>query len=188
MFPLVASVDDFISARDIVRECMDELERNGIPFNRETRLGVMIELPSAVEVADELAAEADFLSIGSNDLVQYMLAVDRTNERVSSLYRAHHPAILRAINRVVKAAGKHGKDVSICGDLSADQRMLPFLLGVGLRKFSIDIVNAPTVQRLVGGTTIRETEAVAAHMLTLGRISQIEAYLLEQNIALPAEA
>ncbi len=188
MFPLVSSVDDFVSARDIVHECMDELEKSDTPFNRNTQLGVMIELPSAVEVADELAQEADFLSIGSNDLIQYMLAVDRTNERVSSLYRAHHPAILRAINRVVNAAKTHGKDISICGDLSADKRMLPFLLGVGLRKFSIDIVNAPTVQRLVGATTIEETEAIAARMLDLGRISEIDAYLLDLNLVPAVEA
>lgn len=188
MFPLISSVDDFVAARDIVFECMDELKESGISFNRDTKLGVMIELPSAVEVVDELAYEADFLSIGSNDLIQYMLAVDRTNEKVSNLYLAHHPAILRAINRVVAAAQTHGKDVSICGDLSADEHMLPFLLGAGLRKFSIDIVNAPTVQRLVGSFTIAEAEETANHMLELGRISEIEAYLTDRNQASRVEA
>ena len=183
MFPLVSSVDDFVSAREIVHECMDELEQAGVPFNRETKLGVMLELPSAVEVVSELAAEADFLSIGSNDLIQYMLAVDRTTEKVSGLYRAHHPAILRAINRIVQAAKAHGKDVSICGDLSADKRMLPFLLGVGLRKFSIDIVNAPEVQRLVESTTVDDAESIARRMLSLGRISEIEALLIDANLA-----
>jgi len=125
---------------------MDGLEAEGIPFNRETQLGVMMELPAAVEVADELAQEADFLSIGSNDLIQYMLAVDRTNEQVSNLYLAHHPAVLRAVNRIVSAAIAHGKDISICGDLSADPRMLPFLVGIGLKKFSIDIIHAPTIR------------------------------------------
>jgi phosphotransferase system enzyme I (PtsP) len=183
MFPLVSSVDDFVSAREIVYECMEELEQGGVPYNRDTKLGVMLELPSAVEVADELAAEADFLSIGSNDLIQYMLAVDRTNEKVSNLYRAHHPAILRAINRVVNAAMTHGKSVSICGDLSADKRILPFLLGVGLRKFSIDMVNAPEVQRLVASTSVAEAERIASRMLDLGRISEIEAFLVECNLA-----
>ena len=157
-------------------------------FNRDTRLGVMMELPSAVEVADELAREADFLSIGSNDLIQYMLAVDRTNEKVSNLYLAHHPAILRSINRIVAAAQMHGKDVSICGDLSADPRMLPFLLGVGLRSFSIDIVNAPTVQRLVNATELKDAEQIADQMLNFGRISEIEAYLIDRNLAPDAEA
>ncbi|MBT8042309.1 MAG: phosphoenolpyruvate--protein phosphotransferase, partial [Pontiella sp.] len=188
MFPLVSSVDDFLAAREIVYSCMEELDAEGIAFNRETKLGVMVELPSAVEVVEELAQEADFLSIGSNDLIQYMLAVDRTNEQVSDLYMGHHPAVLRAINRIVSVALKHDKDVSICGDLSADPRMLPFLLGIGLKKFSIDMVNAPTVQRLVGSITIQEAEEIAEHMLKLGRISQIEAFLLDRNLAPASEA
>lgn len=182
MFPLISSVDDFVAARAIVYECMDELEGEGIPFSRETQLGVMMELPSAVEVVDELAEEADFLSIGSNDLIQYMLAVDRTNEQVSKMYLAHHPAILRAINRIVASATTLEKDVSICGDLSADPRMLPFLLGVGLKKFSIDIVNAPTVQRLVNSIRLDDAREIANQMLDFGRISEVEAFLLERNL------
>ncbi len=188
MFPLVSSVDDFLAAREIVYSCMDELDAEGVEFNRDTKLGVMVELPSAVEVADELAYEADFLSIGSNDLIQYMLAVDRTNEQVSNLYLGHHPAILRAVNRIVSAALTQNKDVSICGDLSADPRMLPFLLGIGLRKFSIDMVNAPALQRLVGSITIQEAEEIAGGMLELGRISQIEAFLIDRNLAPATEA
>ena len=182
MFPLISSVDDFIEARNIVYECMDELTRDGVAFSRDTQLGVMMELPSAVEVADELAQEADFLSIGSNDLIQYMLAVDRTNEQVSKLYLAHHPAILRAINRIVSAANKYGKDVSICGDLSADPRMLPFLLGVGLKKFSIDIVNAPAVQRLINGISMADARDIARNMLDFGRIIEVEDFLHQRNI------
>jgi len=161
---------------------MEELKTSGIPFSRKTQLGVMMELPSAVEVVDELAQEADFLSIGSNDLIQYMLAVDRTNEKVSNLYLAHHPAILRSINRIVAAGLTHKKDVSICGDLSADPRMLPFLLGVGLRDFSIDSINAPTLQRLVSTIRIDEAESVARRLLEMGRISEVDAFLIEQNL------
>ncbi len=183
MFPLVSSVDDFVAARDIVHECMSSLDAEGIDFNPDTKLGVMMELPSAVEVVDELAQEADFLSIGSNDLIQYMLAVDRTNEMVSKLYLAHHPAILRAMNRIVAAGLTHEKDVSICGDLAADSRMLPFLLGIGLRKFSIDSVNAPMVQRLVNSMDIGKAESIANRMLDFGRISEVDAFLLECNLA-----
>ncbi len=182
MFPLIASVDDFIEARTIAHECMNELEAAGQPFSRNTQLGVMMELPSAVEVAVELAQEADFLSIGSNDLIQYMLAVDRTNEQVSNLYRAHHPAVLRSINRIVAAARIHEKDISICGDLSADPRMLPFLMGIGLRKFSIDSINTPTVQRLVQAYSLEEAEEIAESMLKLGRISEVEAFLDAHNL------
>ncbi len=188
MFPLISSVDDFCAARDIVHECMNGLDAEGVEYNPETKLGAMMELPSAVEVVDELAAEADFLSIGSNDLIQYMLAVDRTNEMVSNLYLAHHPAILRAIHRIVTAGLTHGKDVSICGDLSADSRMLPFLLGIGLRKFSIDIVNAPTVQRLVNSVDLKEAEEIAGIMLDFGRVSEVEAFLLDRNLAPDVEA
>jgi len=177
MFPFISSVDDFVAARKITFECMDELEADGLPFCRETPLGVMVELPAAVEVVDELAQEADFLSIGSNDLIQYMLAVDRTNEQVSNLYLAHHPAILRVINRIVAAARKHGKDVSICGELATDPRMLPFLVGIGLRKFSIDIVNTPAVQQLLESLLLVEAQEVAQTMLGFGRISEVEAFL-----------
>jgi phosphotransferase system enzyme I (PtsP) len=182
MFPLISSVDDFIAARTIVHECMDELETDGLPFSRDTELGVMMELPSAVEVVDELAQEADFLSIVTNDLIQYMLAVDRTNEQVSKLYLAYHPAILRAINRIVAAALKHKKDISICGDLSTDPRMLPFLIGTGLRKFSIDIINAPAVQRQVKEITLEDAERFTENVLRFGRISEVEAFLEARNL------
>ncbi len=182
MFPLVSSVDDFDEAKAIVHQCMDELEAAGIPFNRDTALGVMMELPSAVEVVDELAKEADFLSIGSNDLIQYILAVDRTNEQVSNLYLSHHPAILRAMDRIVFSANKHGKDVSLCGDLAADPRMLPFLLGIGLKNFSIDIINAPTVQRLVNATSLKDAKVLAKDLLKFGRVSKVEAYLANSDL------
>ncbi|HEY5653667.1 MAG TPA: phosphoenolpyruvate--protein phosphotransferase [Pontiella sp.] len=182
MFPLVSSVDDFLAAREIVYECMDQLEQSGVPFCRDTELGVMIELPSAVEVVDELSFEADFLSIGSNDLIQYMLAVDRTNEQVSNLYLAHHPAILRSISRIVSSALSHGKDISICGDLAGDSRMLPFLLGVGLRKFSVDMIRASDVQRLINRFSIAEAEEIADAMLKFGRISQVDEFLEERNL------
>jgi phosphoenolpyruvate-protein kinase (PTS system EI component) len=177
MFPLIASVDDFLSAREIVYDCMEQLDQQGVCFNRDTQLGVMVELPSAVEVVEELAEEADFLSIGSNDLVQYMLAVDRTNEQVSDLYKGHHPAILRAVNRVVRAANSRKKSVSICGDLAAEERMIPFLLGIGLRSFSIDIVNAPAVQRVIEQVALGDAEQEASDLLAMGRISEIEDFL-----------
>lgn len=177
MFPLISSLDDFLAAREIAHECMDELEFEGVPFNAKTRFGVMIELPSAVEVIDELAQEADFLSIGSNDLIQYMLAVDRTNEQVSNLYLPYHPAVLRVIKRVVAAALRHEKDVSLCGDLAVDPHMLPFLMGVGLRKFSIDIHNALTLQQQVGKLSVEHCQSVANTMLSFGRIKDVEEYL-----------
>ncbi len=180
MFPLIASVDDFIAAREIVFECMDQLEGEGVQVNRQIQLGVMMELPSAVEVAEELATEADFLSIGSNDLVQYMLAVDRTNEQVSELYKSHHPAILRAINRIVIAAKQADKPVSICGDLATETHMIPFLLGIGLRTLSIDIGSAPAVERAVSLIDIAKAEEFSSKLLKMGKIQEIEALIQDQ--------
>ena len=184
MFPLVSSVDDFVEARDFVAECGEQLRRDGMPFNDKPSLGVMVELPSAVEVADELAAEAQFLSVGSNDLVQYMLAVDRTNEHIADLYRPHHPAVLRALKRIVDAGHKHGRTVSICGDTAADPRLLPFLVGVGFDAVSVEVRKVPVVHQLLASIDAAAATRCAAHALTLGRIRDVE-QALAANAAVP---
>lgn len=173
MFPLVASVEDFTDAREVVRQCVEELAREGTPHNPEPKLGAMIELPSAVEVADELAQEADFLSIGGNDLVQYMLAVDRTNETISDLYVAHHPAVLRAMNRVVDAARRHSKPISFCGEMAADPKMIPFLIGIGIRRLSVEARQIPRVQQIISEISEEDARALAARLLSLGRIRDV---------------
>jgi phosphotransferase system, enzyme I, PtsP len=177
MFPLISSVDDFIAARGIVYECMDELEAEGIPFRRDTKLGVMMELPSAVEVAGELAQEADFLSIGSNDLIQYMLAVDRTNTMVSRLYLSYHPAILSAIKRVADVGKKRETDVSICGDIARDPKMIPFLIGAGITKLSIGPSRIPDIQRAVEAVCMKDAAHTARQMLKFSRVSEVESFL-----------
>lgn len=174
MFPLVSSVDDFLQARGIVEECLRALTREAIPHNRTPKLGVMVELPSAVEVADELAAEADFLSIGSNDLIQYILAVDRTNEHISDLYLSHHPAVLRAMKRVAAAARANGKPLSLCGEMAANPRMIPFLLGIGVETLSVEVRQIPVVRKTVCQLSRAEAEARAAQLLRLGRIADVE--------------
>lgn len=176
MFPMVASLDEFMGARDLAYQCRDELAREGIP-HRLPKLGVMIELPAAVLIADELAAAADFLSIGSNDLIQYMLAVDRTNDEVAIWYSPHHPAVLRAMKQIVTAAERAGKPISMCGNLGADPRMLPFLLGIGLRVFSLDPMQIPPVQRRIAEIDFERARIFANDLLTMGRISEIADYI-----------
>lgn len=173
MFPLISSLDEFLQAREGVRQACDELKESGVPHNPHPKLGVMVELPSAVEIVEDLAREADFLSIGTNDLVQYMLAVDRTNDEISDLYVYHHPAVLRVIARIVRAAQTQDVDLSICGDMAAEPRMVPFLLGAGLRKFSVNPNAIPALQRFIQNVDLSEAETVAKNVLQQGRIDEI---------------
>jgi len=173
MFPMVSSVDDFFQARDIVRECVALLADEKTPHNAAPQLGAMIELPAAVEVADELAREADFLSIGGNDLVQYMLAVDRTNQHISDLYVSHHPAVLRALKRVADAGHNHGIPVSFCGEMATDPKILPFLLGIGLRRFSVESRAIPRMRETLAQLDSGEMARFADRVLRLGRITEV---------------
>ncbi len=177
MFPLISSVDDFVEARTVVEECQRNLAAEGVPHLAKPKLGAMIELPSAVEVADELAGEADFLSIGGNDLVQYMLAVDRTNEHISDLYVTHHPAVLRALNRVVEAARRHQKSLSFCGEMAGDAKILPFLIGIGVRTISVESRQIPRLQKLIGQLDASQAKSQAGSLLRLGKISDVAAAL-----------
>jgi phosphotransferase system enzyme I (PtsP) len=181
MFPMVASVDDFTDAREVVHECLHDLQSEGTACNPAVRLGAMIELPSAVEVVDELAQQVDFMSIGTNDLIQYLLAVDRTNEHVAGYYIAHHPAVLRAIARVADAARRHKTDLSVCGEMAMDPRLIPFLLGLGVRKLSLNVRAIPGVQQVVSGLTMPQAEAEAAELLQMGRIREVDAFLEQRH-------
>ena len=174
MFPLISSLDDFLDARQIVDECIETLKTDHIPCNEHPRLGAMIEVPSAVELADDLAQEADFLCIGSNDLTQYILAVDRTNERIADLYVPYHPAVLRAIKRVIDGAASHGKPVSLCGDMATDERVLPILIGLGLRTFSMDARRIPKIQPLINSLRFEEMRVLAGDILRLGSLKAVE--------------
>lgn len=178
MFPLVSSVDSFLHARNIVLDCIRDLECQHIPHHSRPEIGVMIELPSAVGVAVELARVADFFSIGSNDLVQYILAVDRTNQHISNWYVPWHPAVLRAIKTVVDAAKQHQKPVSVCGDMAVDQKLLPVLIGLGVTSFSVSPRRLPQIQLHIQTIDSKEAEKLAAKIITVGRLSEI-ARLLE---------
>ncbi len=174
MFPLISSVDDFLMVRKIVGDCMRQLRRDNHDDLFSPALGVMIELPAAVELADELAAAADFLCLGTNDLVQYMLAADRTNPGIAHYYVPWHPAVLRALNKVASAAGRHKKPVSICGELVNQPGLLIFLLGIGLRDFSVDAHEIVHLRRLLRNTKLSEAEELAGKLLRLSTIEEVE--------------
>ncbi len=177
MFPMIDSVDELRAARERLARCRAEIDAGGGELCCAARVGMMVELPAVVELIDEFCAEADFLSLGTNDFVQYMLAVDRTNERVADYYRPHHPAVLRALKRIVSAAVRHGVDLSVCGEMAHDPRHIRFLVGIGVRRFSLDPHYLPDVQQAIGKMTIAEAEAHAARLLAESTIKGVEALL-----------
>lgn len=154
MFPLISSLDDFLRARQVVHDCLERLEADGLDHHDHPEIGMMVELPSVVESMAEFAAAADFFAIGTNDFVQYMLGVDRSNKRVADYYRPEHPSILRALQRVVRVADDYDKPISVCGEMGHDDTLIPFLLGIGVRRLSIDPQFMPAVQRCIAGLDI----------------------------------
>ncbi|WFB37674.1 phosphoenolpyruvate--protein phosphotransferase [Kiritimatiellota bacterium B12222] len=177
MFPFISSVDDFLEAKEVMMECIMELESEGLPYNPNPQVGLMVELPAAVEIIDELAEAADFFSIGTNDLIQYLLAVDRTNESVSSMYVCHHPAVLRAVYRIVNSAIHNDVDVSVCGDMALNEDMLKFLIGIGVRKISIDPQQIPRVQAFLCSLHTEEARRHARKLLRFGTLREVNAFL-----------
>jgi phosphotransferase system enzyme I (PtsI) len=163
----------------VVRELMDELDREGVSYNREVNMGAMVEVPAAALTADTLAGEADFLSIGTNDLIQFTLAVDRGNETVASLYNPAHPAVLKLLKMVLEAGAHTGVEVTMCGEMSGDVQFTVLLLGLGLRLFSVAPALIPEVKRVVRAVTVSEAEEVARAALALTDPAQTLAYLAE---------
>ncbi|MBF0504745.1 MAG: phosphoenolpyruvate--protein phosphotransferase [Candidatus Omnitrophica bacterium] len=173
LFPMISSLDEFLDAKKIVQECMAQLKIEGKKFIDNPHLGIMVELPSVVEIIDDMAREVDFFSIGTNDLTQYMLGVDRTNDSVAQMYLPHHPAVLRALKKVVDAGLRYGRDVSICGDMAHDPKYLGLLLGLGIRTLSMDARYLPRIHESLGQLSILECEQLAREVLSQSQISRI---------------
>ena len=167
MFPLVSSVEEFRQACRAVEEVKSELKSERIKFDEKLPIGVMIETPAAVLVADHLAREAAFFSIGSNDLIQYAIAVDRGNQSTNYLYEPLHPAILRLIQRALESAHHAGIKVTVCGEIAADPLAGVLLLGLGVDAFSVSPVSISETKRIIRATSYAEAKAVAEEALTL---------------------
>jgi phosphotransferase system enzyme I (PtsI) len=178
MFPLVSTLLEFRQAKMILMDVMEDLEDEGIPFRRNLPVGMMVEVPSAVLLAEEFAREVDFFSIGTNDLIQYTLACDRTDPAVGHLYRAGDPSILRLIQMVMKAAAKHNKPVTVCGQMSSDPRFIPLLLGLGLRSLSVTPHAIPRLKEVIRNVSITEAERISLHACELDLARDVEHFLL----------
>lgn len=178
MFPFVSGVDELREARSVLAEARQEIQARGLPSGG-LPVGVMIEVPSAAFTADLLAGECDFLTIGTNDLIQCCLAVDRTDERVSHLYEPLHPAILRLVRHIRRAAAKGNVPLSVCGEMASDPVVLALLVGMGLVQFSMTPAAIPMARQVIQEIDAREMRAVAARALKLESAPEIEQYLTD---------
>jgi phosphotransferase system enzyme I (PtsI) len=174
MFPFVTAVDEIRQARAMLSDVLREVGAAG-----RLSVGVMIEVPAAALAADLFAPEVDFFTIGTNDLIQYCLAVDRTDDRVSDRYEPLHPAVLRLIRHVCRAARRHRVPVSLCGEMASDPALVGLLIGLGLTEFSMTPAAIPVVKQVVRDLRAGEVRRVASHALRLATSSEIEQYLFE---------
>jgi phosphotransferase system enzyme I (PtsI) len=165
MFPLVSGLSEVERARDLIRRCMDELDHEGVPFDRQLPVGVMVEVPSAAVCADLLAPHVDFFSIGTNDLIQYTVAADRVNPHVADLYRPTHPAVIRLIKHTIEAGIQHGIWTGICGEMAGDIRLTPLLIGLGAKELSVGPQRVARVGQAIRSLNHAECSAMAADVL-----------------------
>ncbi|MFZ9937114.1 MAG: phosphoenolpyruvate--protein phosphotransferase [Luteolibacter sp.] len=165
MFPMISGLSEIWRCKEMVRRCMEELDEEGIPFDHDIPVGVMIEVPAAALCADLLAPEVDFFSIGTNDLIQYTVAADRVNPHVADLYRPTHPAVIRLIKSTIDAANDHGIWTGICGEMAGDIRLTPLIIGLGVEELSVGPQQVPSVGQAIRSLSFAECAAMADEAL-----------------------
>ena len=175
MYPMISGSEEMVRANAVLTECMAELKSRDIAFDAKLPVGAMIEIPSAAMTADILAKECVFFSVGTNDLIQYLLAIDRGNERIAHLYEPTHPAVVRTLKHIVDEAHKRGVTVSVCGEMAGDPVFAPLLLGLGVDALSMSPAWLPSVKYMVRAMTMADARALAAEALTLTSPKEIYA-------------
>jgi phosphoenolpyruvate-protein phosphotransferase len=179
MLPMISSIEEVRRATELLEEAKDELHRAGRPYESRVPVGMMVEVPSAVTMATHLVREVDFVSIGTNDLIQYLLAVDRNNHKVATLYEPLHPAVLAAIQQTVQAAKGAGKWVGICGEMASDPICSLVLLGLGLDDLSMGSFFIPVIKRIVRSVSTTEVRALARDLLSLSTVKEVKGHLFD---------
>ena len=177
MFPMISGVEELRRGREVVEECKRELVKEGVPINDEIEVGIMIEVPSAALTADVLARECDFFSIGTNDLIQYSIAIDRANEEVAYLYNPLHPAVLRSIKMIVEAAHANRVRVGVCGEMAGEPLYGLMLLGLGVDELSMNPISIPAVKKIVRNSRLCESLEIARKALEFKTSAETEAYI-----------
>ncbi len=179
MFPMVATVEEVFRLRDALEQAKSALAKAGIPHAKDVEMGIMVETPAAAVAADHLAPLVDFFSIGSNDLTQYVLACDRTNEQLAALYQQLDPAVIRLIKAVIDAAHAAGKYAGLCGELAGEPKAIPLLLGLGLDEFSMTPAAIPQAKQIIRSLSMAEAREIAQHALRLPTAAEVNRYLEE---------
>jgi phosphotransferase system enzyme I (PtsI) len=177
MFPMISGLQEILSAKEVIEEVKQELRNEGIAFSEEVQVGIMIEIPSAAVISDILAKHVDFFSIGTNDLVQYSLAVDRMNEKISYMYDPYNPAVIRLIKMVIDNGHKEGIMVGMCGEMAGDQLAIPLLLGLGLDEFSMSAASVLNARKLIRGLNYEKTQEIGNEVLTFSTSKDIKEYI-----------
>lgn len=179
MFPMIGGIEELRRAKAALQSALTSLRHDGLPHFATPSVGIMVELPSTVVMLGDLAQQVDFFSIGTNDLVQYLLGVDRGNWQVMDYYRPEHPAVLRTLYRIIRLAQRHGREVSVCGEMAHEQRFIPFFLGIGIRHFSLDPRYLPQVQGIVESTDLTEARTFTKRLLRCPDLGMVRRVLEE---------
>ncbi len=176
IFPMISSLEEFRQARQAVIEAQAALKKEALDYHPNPMVGAMVETPSLVPLMDDLASEVDFFSVGTNDFIQYLLAVDRTNENVAAYYQPYHPAVLRSLAHIVATAHKHGKPITVCGEVAHQTDFIPFLLGIGVKRLSVDPQFLPLIQSEIRKIPMEKAQAHARQLLSAATVSEMAAY------------
>ena len=184
LFPMISGLQEILDTKEILGEVKGDLEKDGLAYDREIKIGVMIEIPSAVAIADVLARYVDFFSIGTNDLIQYALAIDRINEHVAYMYQPFHPAILRMIQAVVTAAKDAGIGIALCGEMAGDPLCALILLAMGIEELSMNAGNIPLIKKAIRSVTLEEAKTDLERIFALETARHVREFIKDKVITL----
>lgn len=187
LFPMISGLQEILDTKKILRDVERELNKKKIKYARDIKVGIMIEIPSAVTMADALAKHVDFFSIGTNDLIQYALAIDRINEHVAYMYQPFHPAILKMIQHVVMAAKKGGINVALCGEMAGDPLCAFILVGLGLDELSMNAQSIPMIKKIIRSISMKEAQADLEHIMQLETAKEVRAFIVKRMKPLISE-